>query len=202
MRTYELSFKFKGAREYVHGPDIYTAVMNICKSEYGLENISSFKLIMHNFTRNQCRLILDPKGLPEDVERMVADFSVSVHDKSHHGWVVEDNMMIVDRYEFDESQIKALSVIETHKVSIDGNIGYSPVEVAVSLTKQMHYDLFPDVAGKWIVTRFELDRPFVDLDALQLTVVFEHNSQFRLTKSKLLSNGVAFGHIFFSLVKL
>lgn len=85
---------------------------------------------------------------------------------------------------------------------ITGEAGYSAIEVAVSMAKQLHKALFPSKDAKWIFTRLELVRLLQDNDSSSLAIKHKHNFNNRLTKSEIFFHERSIGYIYFPLVKL
>ncbi len=86
-------------------------------------------------------------------------------------------------------------------ISIRGDAGYLPIEIAVSMTKQLHNSLLNVSTGRWIFTKLDMRRLFRPADALSLTITLKENLYHRLTKSEIMSGSDLLGAIYFSLVR-
>ncbi len=201
METVALNFKFKGSRKYVHGPDIYNTMLENAIARRDPSQIKRVKLVIHAFASHQCQLLVGRPGESfNKPDHLIADLTLVTAEGNVTSALVETGQSINDTYSFDEGKIEALCKISGQSITINGDSGFSSVEVAVSMTKQLHNRLFPRKDGKWIVTGYDLTRPLAPEDSANLTVHFRHNFNDRLTKSELMSRRKAIGNIFFSLV--
>ncbi len=201
MKRIPLEFKFKGNRNYVHGPDMYTIIFEKISSTFPKYKLKSIKLFMHQFASKQCVLNFGTYDEKIDKPKNAVAEVIAVTDNGKiHGWLEETDHLIESKYEFDESRIERLCKMERNKISIEGECGYSPVEVVTSMTKQLHYSLFPS-DDKWVITRIDLKRSFIESDSANLVIENKHNLDNRLTKSEIFSSGELIGYIYFSLVK-
>ena len=201
MTTVPIAFRFKGKRAYVQGPDIYDGMMGKIQALPDAASFGAVKIAFHSFISKNCNMLVGGAG--ESVEKpdgAFTDLSVWTPNGTILSYLTETEEQIVDRVEYDESRVSSRSTISGEKIQISGDSGYTPCEVAVSMTKQLHYKLFP-TDDKWIFTQLELVRPFEDDDASQLVVDFRRNFGSRLTKSELYSAGKSIGNIYFSLIK-
>lgn len=190
---------FKGSRDYLQGTEMVNA---ICR-ELATDSISGheapLKLAIHRFAQAQCDMLLFDSG--EQAAKpasLVAEFAFKSAGKDIIGWLVETDRPVEGRYPYDEKIIEDLCVIEGESIEIKGESGFTPIEVAVSMTKKLHYRLYPIAQGKWIFTKLELTRFFDAKDAAHLRIEAKHNMNNRLTKSTILVNGDAVGNIYFS----
>lgn len=190
---------FKGSRDYLHGTDMFNA---ICR-ELPADTISSpkapLKLAIHRVAQTQCDLLLLDSG--EQAAKpasLVAEFAFKSSGKDIIGWLVETGRAVEGRYPYDEKTIEGLCVIEGESIEIKGESGFTPIEVAVCMTKTLHYRLYPIAQGKWVFTKLELIRSFDAKDAALFRIEAKHNLNNRLTKSSILVNGDAVGNIYFS----
>lgn len=201
MNTISANFKFKGDRNYIHGPDIYNMMMEHTTAGLNPSKIERVKLTIHAFASHQCQLLVGRPSEPfNKPDHLIADLTLVTPEGNVTSALVETGQSISDTYSFDERKIEALCEISGQSITINGDSEYSSVEVAVSMTKQLHNRLFPRKDGKWIVTGYDLRRPLAPKDSANLTVHFQHNFNDRLTKSELLFRGKSIGNIFFSLV--
>ncbi|MFZ2446371.1 MAG: hypothetical protein WAW37_08435 [Syntrophobacteraceae bacterium] len=201
MTVIELPFRFKGNRDYIHGPDIYNDVVREIRSLHTIDSIELIRIKMKRMGRKQCQLIVGDIGgklkIPSDA---LAEIFVRTPSGDLSAYLLETDARITRRQDYDEDGMQALCRMEGNTVSIDGSPAYSPVEVAVAMTKMLHQRLFPDPKGKWIVTQFELSGIFDAEDSSRLVVQLLHNFHNALTKSALRVGGAERGHIYFSLV--
>lgn len=204
MKTIQMCFRFKGNRGYIHGPDIFNEMLKEILNLYSKTLVKKIKLVIHSFASKQCELIVS--DLNEELikpDKIVAEITMDASDGMLSAYLVERDSPILMKYEFDESRIEALcEIVEEGSIRITGDIDYSPVEVAVSMTKQLHNRLFPPPCeDKWIVTCLELFSIFEGEGTRGLAIKLKHNFNKLLTKSEIFSGGELMGYIYFSLIK-
>lgn len=62
MKPIPLYFAFKGDRNYVHGTDIYTAILKQTNSKYDGKILGSIRLSIHAMANKDCDLIWVESG--------------------------------------------------------------------------------------------------------------------------------------------
>lgn len=202
MRRVSIPMCFKGSRNYLHGTDLYTSLCDQVPKLTGMPIQAPMRIVIHRLVTHECDILLGGVGESiEKPERPWAEFSFSTGEGIIAGWMCESDRDVACRYEYAEERIERTCElnVEKNEVAIHKETGYSAVEVAVAMTKKMHYALWPTKA-KWLFTRLELKRLLQASDASGLSIRLEHNFNNRLTKSSLVSNGEVIGHIYFSLL--
>lgn len=202
MKTIPMNFRFKGRRTYVHGPDIYNSLLRCVGDLLPVDQVRRFRLTMHGFVTRACVLTLGEPGeiisRPGDAK---AECVFEFADQRMIGWLTELEAPVTESYEFDEARIEGACVADGDIIRVSGSTGYSAIEVAVSMTKQLHNRLFPNPGAAWVVTGFDLRRIPSDGEAERFEIRFRHNFNNRLTKSELFVGGECIGVVYFSLVK-
>ncbi len=193
---------FKGSRTYLHGTDLYNALCEQVPKLSGLPVQAPTRIVIHRLVTHECDILLGAVG--ESIEKPElpwAEFTFSTGQGTIAGWMCETDRNVACRYEYAEERIEGKSALNEarNEIAIYEDTGYSPVEVAVAMTKKMHYAMCPTKA-KWLFTRLELKRLLQAPDACSLRIRLEHNFNNRLTKSSLLSDEDVIGHIYFSLL--
>lgn len=197
FETVPLELPYKGSRAYLHGTDMYNAIMDYfgCGKPQLLRG--PLKMVMHEFARNQVDMIfgIGAERCPRP-ENARLEFSFS-DDVS--GWLSETERPVLARLPYPEAEIVAGCRIEGQTVTGAPTSRFSPIEVLVSLTKHLHSTLRPGPTG-WAFTRLELQRPLNDTDKDSLEVELLHALGNRLTKSAVRVGQTPLGHIYFSAV--
>lgn len=202
MRHIPLHLFFKADLNYIQGADMYTAILKQITTEHPGSILGSITLSMHAMAHKDCDLLLaEPGELTAKPDHAVASFRIDVDKCKVAGWLIETNRPI-PRRDYDEAPIEALCQIRDQCIVITGETGYLAIEVAVSMTSQLHNALFPSNDAKWIFPKLELIRPFQNSDGSSLIIQHKHNFKNRLTKSEIFSHERSIGYIYFSLVKL
>lgn len=195
----EIKFQFKGKRDYIHGTDMFNAMV----SAYPSADINNIRFTVHDFVRTPlCLLyVADSKDALSEVADIRARCQFDVNGATH--WLAltqgEGDATSGGRFEYDEERIVSLCRMEKDGIVLAQPSPYTFIENIVAMNKHMHQQLFPEVVGKWIFTRIDL---LAFCEAREnLALHFKHNMNYRLTKSDILVNSAKIGDIYFSLVK-
>ncbi len=203
MQTIPLSFSFKGKRNYVHGTDVYNNVVSNFEKRYEAEKITFLRLKFRNLASHQCVFHLADKGeKPAFPENIFAEVFIKVSVGSFMGYIEETDDPITARYAYDEDRIHSICEIKNDsQVIIPDKINYTPIEVAVSMTKFLHHKLYPPGKSKWLFSQLELKRLFKSNDIGNYTIQLKHNLKNILTKSLIYNEHEEIGYIYFSLME-
>lgn len=197
-----LSLCFKGERDYLQGTDLAEAVATLARKELGA-GVSRLQIAMHRFFCVQPDMHwawLDDAGKLERPRTAGADFSVAAGAQALRGWISESTRKVDRRIDFDEQRITARCRLAGDSIAIEGETGFLPIEVAVSMTKTLHNRRYPAPAGRWIFTKLDLNRLPAPADAARLSIALRDNLHGRLTKSEIRAGGEVLGSIYFSLL--
>ncbi|MFH1873166.1 MAG: hypothetical protein ABIK82_15020 [Pseudomonadota bacterium] len=197
FKTVPLELAYKGTRTYLHGTDMYNAIMECLGRSIPQRVRSPLKMVMHEFARNQVdlRYSIGPERCPRP-ENPRLEFFLS---DNVSGWLSETDRPVRASRPYPEDEIVAGSRIEGQAIIAATGATFSPIEVLVSLTKHLHSNLRPGPLG-WAFTRLELNRPLEDSDRDTLQVELLHTLGNRLTKSSVRAGEALLGHIYFSAV--
>lgn len=200
MQARQVTFKFKGARNYIQGTDMFNAVISGATGA----TIENIRFTIHDFVHTPvCQLYsADNKEDLSDVQGICARFQYDENGITHYFALTESDGDVnsAERHEYDEDRIVSLCALEQDKIILKAYSPFTFIETVVSMNKHMHQQLFPDAPGKWIFTKIDLDAAIDARDNLALQL--KHNMNYRLTKSDILLNNNKVGDIYFSLVKL
>lgn len=192
---------YKGDRNYLQGPDIYNAVTRIISGRNPRIVFDRIKMAFHKIARNQCKLTY---GNYSVLEQMPKDINVEVNfmAPSFHiiGWLVETDEHVIERIPYPEEDIVKKTSVYGKMITIEGEVQFTPIEILVAMTKQLHINLYKIKSGRWIFTRIELNRLMTISDASNFKVEIEKNLNNRLTKGSIHSGEEMLGYIYFSLV--
>lgn len=195
-----LDLCFKGSRDYVHGTDMYDAIVGFAASRLPGE-ISAIQLGIHRFFRHAPDLVWFGDGrVPERTGAVVANFSMQSGGATHRGWLEDTTRPVACRKPYDEDRIGNMCRFEETTIVLEGTSEFRPIETIVAMTKQLHNRLYRVPAGRWIFTKLDIRRPLVPADASFPTVSLLENLHNRLTKSEIGTAEGPIGHVYFSLV--
>lgn len=192
-----LKLKFKGDRDYLHGTDIYNAVLDCIEkiNEKPLDIDFSF----HKIARYQLDLYFnDCAGGGAPVARCTYICKgvrkiISITESTNH---------VLERYSCDEENFVAGLVLcpDEKKCTLFAPSQGSDIEVWVAMTKMLHNQVYKNNKGKWYFVRAKLNShkkktPFSERVVVNIAAIGN-----KLTRSKLIQDGDDVGEIYFSLL--
>ena len=196
------TLRFKGEREYLHGTDIYDALIDQC-ARVGLGEVDGpLDLTFSRFCTGQMDFRFaeyeDDRRRPEDT---VGHFNLTTGPATRFGWMVQTTRPVTERCTFDEDAITRRSKIANEIISDGGANDARPIEVVVALTKHLHYTVLPIDSERWILAQLRMSRPLRQLDKGSIEIHLINCTNTRLTKSSLYVGGDQVGEVLFTLVK-
>ena len=194
-----LELGYRGTRNYLHGTDMYNAIMENMGLVVPQHLYDWIKIVIHDFAHNQCDMLysLGKERCPRPENGRV-EFYLS---DNVSGWLRETDRLVVTRRPYPEDEIVAKSWIDGHTIYSDPNMAssFSPIEILVALNKRLHL-VVRSSSCRWAFTRLDLQRPLQDEDSESLRVELLQSLGNRLTKSSVRIGNDLLGHIFFSAV--
>lgn len=186
---------FKGSRDYLQGTEIYEWVADLAK-EAGLEvESTSLQLNFHRMFGTQ--LVLNGEGV-----EVAEGPSVQAVLKGESGEVTwdfyESGRSPSARVPYDEDLIWANCRVEGKQIEYLGGTDFLPIEILVSITKLLHFEVFADRTVKWVFARLELPRFLEPGDLEGLSVEMKQAIPKRFSKSEVRSASGLSGAIYFS----
>lgn len=151
-------FQFKGDRHYLHGTDFYQHTQQLLSDtlvDYDFIKSIAFR----NFTERQCRLSFIA---PNDTDVVpCSGKAVLETGKLQPFWWIETDEAVLEHYPYAEQQvIDGCQIVDRSIQLAHPNVQhYSVIETIVALTKHLHYDIDPDVDGKWVFGQLNLVQP-------------------------------------------
>ncbi|MGE4500919.1 MAG: hypothetical protein AB7C96_11280 [Hydrogenovibrio sp.] len=190
--TTKLNFCFKGARQYVQGPDIVATLLKTMADK----SLTQIDLKFNGITKTNLDLI---EGQDSDQAKVNIRWLEQGQEKQYQ--LVENDEPIDCRYEYNEDLIieKTTLNLEAQTIHLNESTGFTLCENFVAMNKHLLQQLFPDEVGKWYFTRLEQTR-LIDDNAL-ISVKLIKNFNFRLTKSDILLNDEVIGSVYFTMVR-
>jgi len=146
-----LHLKYKGSRTYLHGSDIFNALVDMfSKTSNGYLSRQVFK----SFARNQIEVLLyqpehDVSALGNGVWKMTDGVE-------QRFWLREGREPVAESYPFDEDAITSKAIQIEESIRLEAQNAYSTIENVIALTKYLSYALTPDVDGKWLFGQIDL----------------------------------------------
>ena len=199
MAERDFTFCFKGSRDYVHGTDMYNAMMpwlqETCAPHIEQIDLAIHQIVRHGLTGTLHAVDAPLEGSPAVVLRFTAEGT------RYKATFVENTTPVDCSYAYDEDAIAVGAAIDvpTRTLHIRNASAYSAIEVLVALNKQLVQHVVQG-PGKWYFTRLVLQRPLPSVAdaaiALQVTAVMGA----RMTRTALQVNGQSIGEMYFTKV--
>ena len=152
-----LDIPFRGARDYAHSTDIFSA----------LDNLAGRFLAPRAYVKSMT--------LRRKVQRQIAvqfmphpeafgTFTLALPNQTLEGWMIERGTPITRRVAFDENAIAREALVEPGRVFLTASLkGYSGFEQMIVLFKLLCTQSHP---GNWLFTAIDLDRPLTAAAAI------------------------------------
>jgi len=148
-----LQLKYKGARTYLHGSDIFNALEDsLSVSDAGYLS----KLVFKRFARNQIAILMEEPADTRNVLGTALWKSDSGEEKRL--WLTETDVAVTESYPFDEEAILAHAAVDDQHIQLTVPNAYSLIENIIALTKKLNYALSPQVNGKWLFGQLDLQQ--------------------------------------------
>lgn len=189
-----LTLSFKGSRVYVHGTDLYHAIVPRLAARWGE---AALRMKIGRMLVTQPDLVMS-----HDVADRPHEAAAEVSLGGGTAWVTASHRQVTDRYPYDEDRIAAASRVQDDEISARDVGGCTPIELAVALTKHLHNTMRPRRGGRWMFTGLEIRRPFVPADNAEMRIKLRAVLGDRLTKSSIATADGPLGDIRFSFVPL
>jgi hypothetical protein len=199
-QEFDLTFQYKGARDYVHGTDIYNLSVEALK-KLGYSDLIGFDMSFHKVIEGNLRCeIFEGKSISSS-----EDLAVLIRFRNNNTDYVlsmrENGEPIEGRYPYPEDEICQAGVIdfEARSIKLTHFSGHTIIEKIVALNKHLLSQLFKEELGKWYFGKLQLDKDISVLDIDNFQIKLERNIGVKFTKSTIILNGEQVGSIFFSM---
>lgn len=203
MQRVLLDLPYKADRNYLHGTDMYDAIVHHVGATQPERCDGQFGLLFRKLCRHQGSLsFFADNGLVPPPENLVAEFRLLTGSQKIVGWVCETTQPVTRRIPYREEQIVGQCIIQDQMIEISRPTSFSAIEVLVAMNKHLHEVFCSSKNGKWLFTRLELERLLRPTDASTFKIVLSQNFRNLMTKSTILIENSILGYIYFSLVKV
>lgn len=203
MEPVLLDLPYKADRDYLHGTDMYDAIVHHVGATLPERCDGQLGLLFRKLCRHQGSLsFFVDNGLASPPENLVAEFRLATGRQKIIGWVSETTQSVTRRIPYPEEQIVGECIIQDHMIEISRPTSFSAIEVLVAMNKHLHEVFCSSQKGKWLFTRLELQRLLRPKDASSFKIVLSQNFRNLMTKSTILIKDRILGYIYFSLVIL
>lgn len=191
MRSLTLSLKYKGARTYLHGSDIFNALeRTLSVGDAGYLS----KLVFKNFARSQIEVLIEEPADPSNV--LGTAFWKSFSGEDIRLWLTKTDVAVTESYPFDENAILTSARIEDERILLPVTNAYSVIENIIALTKQLNYTLSPQVSEKWLFGQLDLQQKLPESwQSLRIDRTIGVANSF--SRNRILVDGLHYGEIRF-----
>ena len=184
---------FKGDRDYVHGPDLYTASLHSVRLRLGSDAWID-RITFSTMIRSDCMIVERP------VDGASASISIRKGGNLHYWSIVATGLPIEIRHDYDEEGVVGAARIEGSRIGLPVRSRATAAEEVVALTKRLHQHLRPRPGSKWIVVGFRLDQPLENRTPGPFTVELIRSLGDALTISRIHAQGHVLGEVNFSCI--
>jgi len=199
MQKIEVTFRYKGDRDYIQGPDMFNMFMR----QFSEKNINMIRFSVHGFIKQvTCELYVSTDKTDLDkISGLEARCQGDVDGVLQYMGLKPSSVPGAEagRYAYDEADLIRHCHVLEDGITLQGQSPFSFIETIVAMKKKLMESMFSEVEGKWVFTRIDLPQ-FCNTSA-DLEIQFKHNMNFRILKSDILLNGDKVGDLYFSLVK-
>jgi hypothetical protein len=188
--AYPLDLPFKGTRDYLHGTDIFDALLRVSGAR------DRVVLILRRPMRHPVDVV--PFHSMPNPTAYHAEFHY-VAGRRTRTLVLRENSSrkVTHRIAYDENDVTAAAEITDGSLKCQISSSYSFIEHVVALNKVLLNSFSPAVSSpRWLFARIELDTIPQAPKVLDLKLVASIGS--RITKTELGADGCSLGHIYFS----
>lgn len=195
----KIPFRYKGNRNYVHGPDIFDAMLETVHdyfNNYPNEIRGSF----HRFLRNDGMISIYDINQSIKDKIIYAIFSIIINEDNYKVAITASKNLVSSSYDYDEN--KVLDTIEYHddEARMILKSSYTYMEQIVAITKKLHLTFYPLDNKSWLITKIHL------IDAIDpaifpghmLSIKAEKHFHYRLTQNSIFLDDKFLGSIWFS----
>lgn len=162
MARFELALPFKGARNYLHGSDIFNALSRLAPDVSGdnaayVDHIKFARVIFH-------ACALDTKE-PADRNAVVGyvGFQSATGERTK-AWLMDTKTTVTQRVSFDEAAVTVQVILdqEAQSATMGHQVAKTPIENIIVATKALNYSLSEPRAGQWLFGQLDLAAPLPD----------------------------------------
>jgi len=193
----KLNLKFKGARKYLQGADIFNAASKNLSEIYPESFISN--LVLKSFTKNEISIYFDKY---ENNNKSIGYGSIKLNnEKIKKFWIKETNVKVTSSYDFSEEQLLNKTILNNNQISVMRNNNYTIMESIIILTKKINYKHCPLIDGKWVFSQIKLEKKLPNYwEKIDINLKEMKNNIY--SQNKIIVDSKIFGELIFMVAKL
>lgn len=199
MQNYQLSLEFRGDRSYLHGTDIYRAVISKFS---GGGSLTKFRMAFHGLLKKQPKLIVLDEfsyGYRKD-DRFRGEFYWKTKTKEYYGVLLETTEEVLVRKPCNESEVvDGYHYDEVSRtVRLESPTYGTSIEQVVFLNKCLHGAGGAALGGAWLFAKLDLVDDLANIQPRYWEVSLKNVLGKSLTCSEIFSDKGMIGKIYFS----
>lgn len=194
-----MDIPFRGAREYLHGTDIYQFLMDGGGGDW---DSGPVQLQFHGLLRRRGEILIGVDDLAEwrKSPRYRGEGRIGPKDNSLQVVLLETDEDGIGRKECNEVEVVLAAAVDAGSRSAvlkAQNEGLM-VERVVFLNKRLHSVVLPTARGQWLFAKLDLVQALPETGERELKLVMKQVLGNRCTKTEILIDEVSYGFIIFS----
>lgn len=196
----EILFQFKGDRKYVQGADIFDSTLEVVKDFFG-EYPNLLKGSFYRLLANAGIFSLYEGNELINLKNIYAQFLIQIRQLKYKIIVTASEKNIDSFKEFNENKVLEGFDIKGKLAMMSTKQSFSYMEQIVAITKRLHHVIYPNVSGKWLFTKIDLEDIINPSLFHNHRIVIEAKKNFhnKLTKNAIYLDDKQAGHIYYSL---
>lgn len=196
MKKFDLAFKFKGGRNYVHGTDLFNQMSELAEQEK-ISLTGRIQMSIHRMMHENLTAYWIEENM---IENPAAIFTFTDGDSREVIALRENGGAVEGRYAYDEESIvEQAEIIDQEIVHRNAaGLDYTNIEKVVALNKVHLQSLFLENAGKWIFSKLNVSEGFKNSSVESIKIELKKRIGLRLTKSYIYFDNHHVGEIYFS----
>jgi hypothetical protein len=192
-------FRYKGDRNYVHGPDVFDAMLKTVH-DYFNNYPNEIKGSFHRFLQNDGIISIYDNNKSINYKIIFAFFSIILNEASYKIVITAAKNKVCLSYDYDEHKILENMECYDGEIKMILKSSYTYMEQIVAMTKKLHLTFYPLDDKNWLITKIHL------IDAIDpvifpghmLSIKTEKNFHYRLTQNTIFLDDKFVGRIWFS----
>ena len=197
-----LDIPFRDNRDYLHGTDIYRAIIANVAGTIDVDSILNLQIKFRQFTSRRLKLEIFDIDNSQKCMKSPVSFKIKTQNerKGVVGCLSELNEAVTRREKSNESAISQLCTVDEKTVSFCSDGEFSPIDCLVFATKFLHTEILPKPDARWIFAALDITRALDNSDIRSMRVTLESVVRDRFTECYVVLKEERVGSICFNTV--
>jgi hypothetical protein len=201
MNDLKLKISFKGNRNYVHGTTMFDETVRLL-SEVGYRQLVKVEFLINRMSSANLRLAVEPYRETSSANDAVAVMRFYANEHAMQACIKIDDGVPETRISYNETAVTDICEIDAATRSIrllNELVGFSQIEVLVSMNKAMHLAVFDNPAKtSWVFCRWDSLAWPLPASMSGVTITLKQALGTRLTRADVELGNQMLGQIYFS----